>query len=166
MSADATQQTLTMEDADADREKPDTFRWCHHCDEFVLRSRWQAHDEHDWRAQREPGNDGNGGGGGNGDGDDDDVVEKVGAWYDITLSYSVDYRFKIPACTEHTAEEVAKDLKLDAKPADAMHVHTEKREVKEIYADDDALPDDFDPFGGERLLDAIERAEEDGDSNE
>lgn len=164
MSGAATQQTLTMEDADAEREKPDTFRWCHDCEEFVLRSRWESHDEHDWRAQRQTENDGGDGDGNGGDDDEDDVVEKVGSWYDITLSYSVDYRFKIPAYSEHAAEEIAKELKLDARPADAMHVHTEKREVKEIYADDEALPDDYDPYGGERLLDAIERENEDGDS--
>jgi len=156
------QQTLTGDQTDDDREKPDTFRWCNHCDEWVLRSRWGPHDDHDWRAQRRAerrDDDSN-----HIDTDDsiDDEPEEVGQWYTITLSYSVDYRFKVPGTTEYLAKETAKDLRLDAKPTDSMHVHTEVREGSTIYEDDPDLPDDYDPYGSERLLDAIEREQESG----
>lgn len=157
-ASNATQQTLTGEPTDESRERPDTFRWCHHCDTYVLRSRWGPHDDHDWRARRraERATDDS-----DTADDTDDEPEEVGQWYTITLSYSVDYQFKVPGVTEHLAKETAKDLRLDAKPADEMHVHTEVRDGATIYEDDPDLPDDFDPFGSERLIDAIERAKDD-----
>lgn len=143
------------------RERPGTFRWCHECEDWVLRSRWNPHDEHDWRAQKA---DADRDDGGDGDDEEEEEAERAGAWYDIRLSYSVDYAFRVPAWNEHQAEDLAKEWVYDAKPADHMHVHTDRREIEEIWEDDPALPDDYDLYGSERLYDAIQRAkEEDGD---
>lgn len=153
------QRTLTGEEAD-ERTRPDTFVFCDECDDYLPRSEKPTH-EHDLypgsKAVRsgdlrdhEPDD----------EGEEDDEPEKLGAWYDITLSYSVDYRFRVPACTKQAAKCLAKDLKFDAKPADSHHVHTRRSKVDGIFEDDAGLPDDFDKFGGESLYDAIERAEE------
>lgn len=151
------QTTLGGDTTDEGREKPDTFRWCHDCEEWVLRSRFGPHRDHDYWAQKKAADTGDSGSGEEEDGE----PEKVGAWYDITLSYSVDYRFRVPAHTKHQAEEIAKEWKFDAKPADSYHVHTDRREIKEIWEDDEDLPDDFDPYGSELLWEAFERAKED-----
>lgn len=41
----ATQRTLEGETTDASRERPDTFRNCLHCRQWVLRSQWSGHCE-------------------------------------------------------------------------------------------------------------------------
>lgn len=151
----STQHTLTGEEAD-ERTRPNTFIYCEECDAHLLLSDRATH-EHDLYAGNittsvsDYEHD-----------DEEETVEKVGAWYDITLSYSVDYRFRLPACTEHQAESLAKDLRIDATPADRHSVHTRRSKVDDIFEDDSQLPDDFDPFGGESLYDAIQRAEDDG----
>lgn len=155
------QQTLTGDKADTDiagvvRSRPETFIWCEECDEYILRSKRFDHP-HDFdtgpSAFRIVSA-----------GDDDEVEveeepepepERVGSWHDVTLSYSVDYRFRIPAYSEHEAKDRAADLKLDAYPADSYQVHDRIREVKEIMSDDDELPDDWDPYGGEPLWDVF-----------
>lgn len=157
------QVSLSGAPTDPRSGKPDTLRYCHGCEEYVLRSRFGPHDAHDEAARRAAEGDG-GGDGGDDDGEGDPVVpERVGAWYDIKLSYSVAYRFRVPAATKHQAEEIAKEWELDARPADSYHVHTDRREIREILTDDPALPDDFDPYGSELLWEAMDRASEDAD---
>ena len=135
------QQTLTGEETDAVRERPDTFVWCEACEDVVLRSREWDH-RHDCVELDELAD---------GEEDEENEPERIGSLYDITISYNVDYRFRIPAWSEHQAEEIAKDWKLDARPCDEYHVHTERREVKEVMSDDPKVPDDFDPYGSTRL---------------
>jgi hypothetical protein len=63
----------------------------------------------------------------------DDAPERVGAYYTVEIHQSVEYRFRIPAATDHLAKEEAKDRLLSATPADAFTVHTEVREGDTIY---------------------------------
>jgi len=95
------------------------------------------------------------------DEDEDDWPDNLGAWYDVTLEYSVTYRFRVPAWSDHQAKEVARDWQLDARPADQHSLHSETRHVKDVTPED--VPNDYDPYGSERLYEAIERAgDEDG----
>jgi len=153
------QKTLEGETTDEPRVRPDTFKWCQDCTDYVLRSDWLAHREHHEEAveefqEEQAENDGGT--------DEEETVEKAGHWYDITLSFSVDYRFRVPAWSDHQAEEVAEEWAWDASPTDQMLVHTETDERDVIWEDDEALPEDYDPFGSERVYEAIERAKEDG----
>lgn len=154
------QTTLSGGEAEDGRQRPETFQWCHECEEWILRSRFGPHWDHDFEAQRTDAETDD-------DGDDEEneplEPERVGSWYDITLSYNVEYRFRVPAWNEHQAEDLAKDWKFDARPADSYHVHTDRREVKEIMSDDPKLPDDWDPYGDERLWEAIERGREENE---
>lgn len=144
------QITLTGEETDTELQPPDTFVVCAETGQFILRSR-----QHDWPHETisvdewfDPGE------GNDGDQYDEyDAEEPVGSWWDITLSYSVEYRFRVPAFTKHQAEEVAKDWKFDATPADSYHVHTDRREGNEIERQE--LPDDWDPYGGERIHEVL-----------
>jgi hypothetical protein len=87
------------------------------------------------------------------DDDGDDEPERVGGMYDITLEYTVTYRFRVPAWSEHEAKDRAEDLQLDARPADSYLIHSEDREVEEIMSDDPKLPDGYDTYGGTPLWD-------------
>lgn len=149
---------LSEVDSDPTREKPGTFRWCEHCADWILRSRWEPHEMHHWRAERrQDGEDVD-----EGDEDDsEDEPERVGAFYTVELSFSVDYRFKIPAWNEHQAKDVAELLALDEPAADRMLVHSTTSEGKQLFEDSDTVPDGFDPYDGERLYDAIQAASED-----
>lgn len=140
----ALQQTLAggeqlVADVEEIRGRPDTMLWCEDCEEFVLRSRRYEHP-HDLVDLNEED-----------DEEDEERPERVGALYDITISVSVDYRFRIPAYSESQAKERAKDLRFDAKPADSYVVHTDEREVMEIMSTDPKLPDDWDPYGNTRI---------------
>lgn len=150
-----TQTTLDGSEANFDRQRPETMLWCAETEQWVLRSQ-----RSDWpySLYQSPGAvavaedseiavDGEG---------EDDEAEKVGGVYDITLSYSVDYRLRVPAWSEHEAEERAKELVVDATPADRMHVHTDRREVKELYEDSGMVPDDYDPYGATPLWEAVD----------
>lgn len=75
------------------------------------------------------------------DGDDGGGAEVVGKMYDIRLSYSVDYSFKIPAHSERDAERRAKEMVRESKPVDRHHVHTRTDERAPVFADDDAADD-------------------------
>lgn len=129
--------------------KPDTFLYCGQCDDWILRSRRFDHD-HELVTQADL----------EALADDEDEPEQVGSMWDITLEYSVTYRFRVPAYNEHTAKERAKDLKLDARPADAHHLHTETREVTEIMSDNPKVPDDYDPYGGTLLWEVYGKDDE------
>lgn len=151
----STQQTLAGGEADeADVGMlPETFLYCPECDDFVLRS--QRFDHAHNLVESKDALDTNGDGDGDG-GDGDDEPERVGAWYDVTIDVNVTYRFRIPAWSEHEAKDIAKDWRLDAVPADSHVVHTEYRELDKILSNDGALPDDFDVYSGDRLVDALE----------
>jgi len=146
MTETRVQQTLGGDVADADalqNRRPQTMLWCETCEEFVLR-RYQRSHPHELSELTD-----------SDDGDEDESdPEKVGAFYTVTLSYSVDYRFTVPAWSEHEAKERAEELSLDAHPADSYLVHTETNEGETIMSDDPELPEDYDPYGGTMLWDA------------
>jgi hypothetical protein len=74
----------------------------------------------------------------------DDEPEEVGEMFRITLSYTVDYSFRIPAGTKHQAKRRAKDLRPAINGASsAMHVHTDVDSLTEIFEDHDKLPDGY-----------------------
>jgi hypothetical protein len=133
------QQTLTGEVADEDdRRRPQTMLWCEDCEEFILRSRQHDHP-HDLEEIADL------------EDDEEDEPERVGSIYEITLSYTVDYRFRIPAWSEHEAKERAELLALDATPADKYLVHSKDRELTTIMSDHEKVPDKFDIYDGEPL---------------
>lgn len=143
------QQTLTGEEAE-ERTRPETMLWCETCEEFILRGDRFAHP-HDLVDDFDEEDDDSG--------TDDSVGEKperVGGVYEITLSYTVDYRFRVPAWSEHEAKERAEDLKLDARPVDSYQVHSRDREIREIMSDDPEVPDDWDPYGGTPLWEVFD----------
>ena len=150
------QTTLTGEKTAEPRTRPDTMLYCSECEDWILRSRAFDHPHE----LNNPDASGNVleqfANGDDGDGEDEDTVERVGGMYDITLSYSVDYRFRVPAWSEHEAKERAQELMLDAVPADRQLVHTRDREVSEIMSDDDRLPDDYDPYDGTPLWEVLD----------
>ncbi|MCU4926939.1 hypothetical protein OB905_13270 [Halobacteria archaeon AArc-dxtr1] len=157
-ASNVVQITLEGDETDNERERPETFLWCPETDQWVLRSLrfdWpyelyespEAHIE-ELNDTSEPDD--------SGVGDDSDEPERVGAWYDVTISVSVDYRFRIPAWSDHEAKDLAKEWRLDARPADSHVVHTQTREVDEITTED--VPEDFDPYGSELLYEVFEDA--------
>lgn len=145
------QLTLELEETDEPRQRPDTMRWCQHCCEHVLRSRWFDHEAHDAEARKEferkeltPD-----------DEEEEKEPETIGAWYDIELSYRVDFRFRVPAWDEHRAEELAKEwVEYPSNCADMFHMHTRRDERKEITTAD--VPDDFDPYGNTELWEVFD----------
>lgn len=151
------QVTLAGETTDAEREKPSTWVYCGQCDEWMLRSQRHAH-EHETHDDPEAFaeslvEEGPGSLPDEDDHEDVTVPEKVGAWYEITLSYSVDYRFRIPATSEKVAEERAEDLKIDARPSSSHQVHTRRQELEAIEPDD--MPDDWEPPLGAPLWEVM-----------
>lgn len=86
--------------------------------------------------------------------DEYDADETVGHYYDVEISQSVEYRFRVPAYSEHEAKDRAKDLLLDATPADAFTTHTRTDERATIERQE--LPDDWDPYGGTPIWEAID----------
>ena len=156
------QRTLSGDEIDEERQRPSTLLFCPQCDEWILRSRRYDHDHELYDDPTEAFD----------DDDDSDSVElgtstdidsneAVGGVYDVELSYTVDFRFQIVASTEHRAEEIA-DLLVEypSNCADAHQVHSRTRQRKEIYADDDGIPDDWDPYGSTPLNDVY------GDTND
>lgn len=147
----ATQLTLTGEQTDETREKPETFMWCDETEQWILRSLradWPydlyEHPEavpSDSSSSSKPTDD-----------DDEDEAERVGAVYEIELSYTVDFTFRVPAWSEHEAEDRAKDLVDYPNNCSMMdHVHTRDREVTELFEDSPEIPDDWDPYGSTPL---------------
>jgi len=165
MASEVVQETFDGDTLAVGSEKlqhrPNTIVACPQCGAVMLRR--QRHDHpHDVLAEPDD----------EGDGDEESLDEKdVGDepeieahWYDITLEYNVTYRLRVPAFSEHRAEEIAKDWHWDEPAADAYHVHTDRRQVSEVTAED--VPDDYDPYGSEPLHEAIERAEDGDDDGE
>lgn len=145
------QVTLVGEPTDEGRTRPDTFRYCAGCDDQVLRSRWDDHRDHHREAAPQKAKEG-ARGGDPPEEDEDDEPERVGSMYEIELSYSVDFRFQIPAWSEHEAKERAEDLvDYPNNCADMFQVHSRDREISEILDDDPMLPEDYDPYGSEWL---------------
>ena len=159
------QQTLTGDVADEDQLRgpttptlPDVYvLYCPTCDKLVLRTGRPTHPHRLYKPSAavdkssQPDDD---------ESCEDDEPEQVGNWYDIELSYSVTYRFRVPAWDEHHAEELAKDWQLDARPGDSHHTHTRRTERGEITTAD--VPDDYDPYGSEPLHEALERISDAG----
>lgn len=144
------QQTLTGDVADSGREHRGTMLWCEDCNTWLLRSDRYEHPHE--LVEDSSDNE-----------DEEEEPERIGSWYDIEVSYSATYSFRIPAWSDHEAEELAKEWHWGEKPADEHHVHTDKWEVEVIMSDDSSLPDDYDQYGKERLVDAIERGKEEED---
>jgi hypothetical protein len=153
----ATQRTLdgeTLPEFDRDDHRPDTWmvdpetgrlvrrRRRFECDaDLVPFSEWLAEAEQDADSDKSPY-------------DHFDADEEVGEYFDVTLSKTVEYRFQVPAHSEHEATEIAEDWALDAVPADAWTMHTDTRSVGSIERQD--LPDDWDPYGGERIHEVLD----------
>lgn len=155
---DVLQETLSggtqpLDDIEELRERPSTFLYCEETDEWVLRSRrfdWphdlyqspsDAEDDRD-DFTTDPAD------------DEDEEPEKIGSWFDVTISVSVDYRFRIPAYSKHEAENIAEERRFDTRPSDSFVVHTTTDERGTITTED--VPEDFDPYGGERLSQVID----------
>lgn len=144
------QHTLTGEETDEPRVRPDTLKKCYHCEEHVLRSRWDEHEEHDRQARQEISEriaD-------EAEDEDDPEPEVIGEWFDVRVHKTVEYAFTIPAWDKHRAKELAKEWAWDAKPVDSYHVHTDIDSRGEITTGD--VPDDFDPYGGTELWEVFE----------
>lgn len=160
------QSTLTGETTEQERERPSTWMWCGETEQWVLRSMrydWPHELYDDREAFIDSLNETEKEADDILDKDDkEDEPERVGGVYEIELSYSVDYRFRVYAWSEHEAEDRAKELALDARPTDEYHVHTNRSELKELFEDDAVVPDDYDPYGNTPLWMAIEEAENTG----
>lgn len=154
------QSTLTGGQTDESRIRPETFMWCPETSQWILRS-LRANWPHELYESPDavPSLDEETIHTSVNTEDDDDEVMEVGGVYEITLSYSVDYTFSVPAVSEAMAKERAEDLKLDAHPSSSHQVYTRKRKSKTLYEDDDMIPDDWDPYGSTPLWMAIEEAE-------
>lgn len=153
------QQTLSGATLDDERERPSTMLFCPTCDEWILRSRQYDHDH---ELFEEPNED-----------DDNETVEldteididpdeQVGEVFDIELSYSVDFRFQIVAGTEHRAKEIAELMvEYPSNCADAHQVHSRTLTRRTICADDDGIPDDWDPYGSTPLNEVYGKTNDD-----
>lgn len=69
----------------------------------------------------------------------------LGALYDVTLSYTVEYRFRVAGQSKSAAKDRARDWALDATPADKFLVHTDMDEVAAYDESDTDIPDVLDP---------------------
>lgn len=153
------QITLDGDKADGARERPSTIRYCADCDEDVLRGHRlrEDHEVHDTQGDYEATRHEEGPGSlpdeENGEEDPD---ERMGAWYDVTISVSTEYRFRIPAWSENEAKDLADEWWWDATPADSFVMHTETRELDPITRSD--VPDGFDPMAGDLLYEVFEDA--------
>lgn len=88
--------------------------------------------------------------------------DTAGQYFDVTIHKTVEYRFRIPAYEKYRAKEYAEELAWDSDPSDVYTVHSEMREAGDILFRE--LPEDYDPYGGEPLWEALDRVGEDGDS--
>lgn len=156
VEVEVVQQTLSggtqlLADIEDLREKPSTMLWCETCEDFILRSRRYEHD-HDLVTLDEL------------EDDEDDVTvttdepEEIGAWYDVEIHVSVEYRFRIPAYSKHEAENIAGERRFDTQPADSYVVHTRTDERGTITTED--VPDDYDLYGGTQLWEVFQDDDE------
>ena len=155
------QRTLSGDELDDERQRPSTLLFCPQCDEWILRSRRYDHDhelyddtteafDYDVPDTVEPDTE-----------IDIETNERVGAEYEIELSYNVEFRFNILAATDSRAKEIAEEMvDYPSNCADAFQVHSRTTTRREIYADDDGIPDDWDPYGSTPLNDVY------GDTND
>lgn len=70
---------------------------------------------------------------------DDEEQTKIADRYEVTLSYSVDYRIEVAAWSESEAKSRAQEKKRDedVPPSSADHVHTRVDKRGEVHEDDD-----------------------------
>lgn len=116
-------------EGDTSRRRPDTMKYCTHCDEHVPRSRWRYHEHHHDPSELDdddPVVD---------DEDDDDPVQ-VGAEYTVRIQKNVTWSFTFPAGYEGEAEEKAKEMIEYGNATDAHTLHVEVDEGEPIYEDD------------------------------
>lgn len=135
------QTTLSGEQTDHERERPDTFQWCEETEEWVLRSRrfeleYPLYDDPD----SVPSDDGNSTTTSLEDDDeDDDEPREVGGVFSVSLSYDVTYRKEITAANEKQAIELAKDelSHRDDCPVDAIQLHDDATKQETLTEDDE-----------------------------
>lgn len=129
-----------MDTADAEYRRPDTFRYCAHCDEHVLRSNWAKHAGHDWEARdgyinttpiRKRNYESHT------DDDEDDEPREVGAEYRVDLSYAATHSFTVVAMNETQAKEKAREKIEWGTATDAHSTHDETRKLNTVYEDDE-----------------------------
>lgn len=68
----------------------------------------------------------------------DNEPEQVGSFYTVEVAKTVEYRYTIPAYSEHRAKEKAEERTWDDRPHDSHSVHTRVDEGSAIYDGDDA----------------------------
>lgn len=146
---------------DFERERPGTHLYDPDADEWVIRSRvpfderehyWTVEEYAEEMAPDEPT-------WGGGDFGPDDTA---GHYFEVEIHNTVEYRFRIPAYEKYRAKEIAEEWAWDTDPSDVYTVHTNTRKQRDIQYRE--LPEDYDPYGGERLKDALDRVGEDGES--
>lgn len=160
----STQQQTLDGDAleDHSRERPGTFVYCPDCDEWLLRSVQLVHEHETFDDPTEvPDEDST-----TTTSDNNETTETVdfdtsieveadetmGHVFSVELSYSVNFRFDIPAHSEHRAKDRAQELvNIGGNAVDAHQVHSRVNKGNTIYADDDRLPKSWDPYGGTPL---------------
>lgn len=160
----STQQQTLDGDAleDHSRERPDTFVYCPDCDEWFFRSLQLVHEHETFDDPTEAYNEDNTSSSSSDDEEAETVDldtsidvkadETMGHVFSVELSYSVDFRFDIPACSEHQAKDRAQDLvNIGGNAVDAYQVHSRVNKGSTIYADDEGLPKSWDPYGGTPL---------------
>ena len=157
--SETVQQTLDggSHDPDFSRVRPDTWVVCPECGDVLRRLDRFTHPHEtvavsEWRDQQAD------------DAATDespyehfDADEEVGKYFDVTISRTVEYRFRVPAWSDSEATEIAEDWALDATPCDAWTTHTETRSAGSIERQE--LPDEWDPYGGERMHEVLGDAE-------
>lgn len=150
------QRTLDGETVEQERVKPQTLWYNPQTGEYVLRSRRFDSDVElvDPTDYFDDGDDN--------DGVDMDADEIIGGVYNVEIHRSVEYRLKLPATSQHRAKEIAEDMVYDETPCDRRTVHTRTRELDDVTRGE--LPDDYDPYGGERLIDVFEEMNEEEDN--
>ena len=146
------QLTLSGEETDDEYQRPSTWLYCPTCDTHVLRSeRFDHAHEDDLLELDEIGDDEN----------EDEPAERAGGVYEIELSYSADFYFRIPAWSEHEAKERAEDLvDYPNNCGDMYLVHSRKREVEELFTDDHRIDDEWDLYGGTPLWEVFGKDDE------
>lgn len=125
-------------DADFRRTRPDTWIHCEQCGVDILRSERAHHEHYLYGANIETTElDPDDGGDDEEDEEDEGRQMKIGGVYEVRLSFSTDYCFTVTAGSEDRAETKASDLVKSGNAVDAHQVHSETRELEEIYEGDE-----------------------------
>lgn len=128
------------------RERPSTMMYCSYCEQYVLRSEWDEHEEHDLEErgikryadhggsnlieeekdiEDEP------------EADEIDDRMQVGSVYSVTLDYNAKHTFRVAAGNEGAARTRAQDQVKWGTATDGHLLHSDVREVEPIYEGDD-----------------------------